>query len=64
MPRYGGMALHANNRVVVFLDEQDQLIYQQRFAKHLPTIVERFAPDHTDSKGVVVECPMGRSPAG
>jgi hypothetical protein len=41
MPLYGGIDLHANNSVVVLLDEQDQVSYQQRFAKHLPTIVER-----------------------
>jgi len=27
MPLYGGIDLHANNSVVVLLDEQDQMIY-------------------------------------
>ena len=54
MPLYGGIDLHANNSVVVLLDEQDQVIYQQRFSNHLPTIVERLAPYHADLKGVVV----------
>jgi len=40
MPLYGGIDLHANNRVVILLDEQDQVIYQQRFANYLPTILE------------------------
>jgi transposase len=40
MPLYGGIDLHANNRVVVLLNEQDQVIYQRRFANHLPTILE------------------------
>ena len=41
MPLYGGIDLHANNSVVVLLDEQDQMIYQQRLANHLPTILEQ-----------------------
>ena len=41
MPLYGGIALHANNRVVVLLDAQDQVISPQRFANHRPTILER-----------------------
>ena len=41
MPLYGGIDVHANNRVVVLLDEQDQMVYHQRFANHLPTILER-----------------------
>ena len=32
MPLYGGIDLHANNRVVVLLNEQDQVIYQRRLA--------------------------------
>jgi len=55
MPLYGGIDLHANNSVVVLLDEQDQVIYQRRLANHLPTILEQLAPYHADIKGVVVE---------
>jgi transposase len=55
MPLYGGIDLHAHNRVVVLLDEQDHMIYQQRLSNHLPTILEQFAPYHADLKGVVVE---------
>jgi hypothetical protein len=29
MSLYGGIDLHANNRVVVLLNEQDQVMYQQ-----------------------------------
>ena len=36
MPLYGGIALHANNSVVVLLNEQDQVIYQRRLANYLP----------------------------
>ncbi len=40
---YGGIDLHANNSVVVLLNEQDQVMYQQRLANHLPTILEQLA---------------------
>lgn len=55
MPLYGGIDLHANNSVVVLLNEQDQVIYQRRLSNHLPTILEQLAPYHSDIKGVVVE---------
>ena len=55
MPLYGGIDLHANNSVVVLLNEQDQGMYHQRFANHLPTILEQLAPYHADIKGLVVE---------
>src|SRR5262250_1126175 len=55
MPLYGGIDLHANNSVIVLLNEQDQVLYQQRVANHLPTILEPLAPYHSDLKGVVVE---------
>jgi hypothetical protein len=41
MSLYGGIDLHANNSVVVLLNEQDQVIDQQRLANHLPTILEQ-----------------------
>jgi hypothetical protein len=43
MPLYGGLDLQANNRVVVLLNEQDPVIYQRRFATHLPTLLELLA---------------------
>jgi hypothetical protein len=55
MPLYGGIDLHANNSVVVLLNEQDQVIYQQRLANHLPTIMEQLDPYQEDITGVVVE---------
>jgi transposase len=55
MPLYGGIDLHANNSVVVLLNEQDQVIYQRRLANHLPAILEAFAPYQADITGVVVE---------
>jgi transposase len=55
MTLYGGIDLHANNRVVVLLNEQDQVMYQQRLSNHLPTILEQLAPYQAEIKGVVVE---------
>src|SRR2546430_9295345 len=55
MPLYGGIDLHANNSVVVLLNEQDQVIYQRRLANHLPEILEPLAPYQADITGVVVE---------
>src|SRR5678815_1755322 len=55
MPLYGGIDLHANNSVVVLLNEQDEVIYQKRLPNHLPTILEQLAPYHTAMEGLVVE---------
>src|SRR5262250_3596795 len=55
MPLYGGIDLHANNSVIVLLNEQDQVIYQRRLTNHLPAILEALAPYQPDIIGVVVE---------
>lgn len=55
MPLYCGIDLHANNSVVVLLNDQDQVIYQRRLANHLPAILEALAPYQADITGVVVE---------
>ena len=55
MPRYGGIDRHANNRVVVLLNEQDRVVYYQRLNNHLPTILEQLTPYRDDLEGVVVE---------
>jgi transposase len=55
MPLYSGIDLHANNSVVVLLNEQDQVIYQRRLANHLPEILEALTPYQADITGVVVE---------
>jgi transposase len=41
MPLYGGIDLHANNSVVVLLNELDEVIYQKRFPNDLPTRMEQ-----------------------
>src|SRR5215469_15745947 len=55
MPLYGGIDLHANNSVIVLLNEQDEVIYQKRLPNALPTILEQLVPYHTEVKGLVVE---------
>jgi transposase len=55
MPLYGGIDLHANNSVVVLLNEQDQVVSQKRLANHLPTILDLLAPYHAEITGLVVE---------
>src|ERR671939_1718526 len=55
MSLYGGIDLHANNRVIVLLNEQDEVIYQKRLPNALPTILEQLATYHTEVKGLVVE---------
>jgi transposase len=55
MPLYGGIDLHANNSVVVLLNEQEQRIYHKRLPNDLATIVEQLAPYHADIEGLVVE---------
>src|SRR5919198_2145227 len=55
MPLYGGIDLHANNSVVVLLNDQDQVIYQKRLPNHLPVILEPLSLYHREIEGVVVE---------
>jgi transposase len=55
MPLYGGIDLHANNSVIVLLNEQDKVIYRKRLSNDLPAILEQLAPYHTEIKGLVVE---------
>ena len=55
MPLYGGIDLHANNSVIVLLNEQDEVIHQKRLPNNLTTILGQLAPYHTELQGVVVE---------
>jgi transposase len=55
MSLYGGIDLHANNRVIVLINEQDEVIYQKRLPNNLPTILEQLAPYHMAMQGVVIE---------
>jgi len=55
MSLYGGIDLHANNSVIVLLNEQAEVIYQKRLSTDLPMLLEQLAPYHTEIKGLVVE---------
>jgi transposase len=52
---YGGIDLHANNSVIVLLNEQDKVIYRKRLSNDLPAILEQLDPYHAAIKGLVVE---------
>src|SRR5262250_368726 len=55
MALYGGIDLHANNSVVVLLNDQDQVLYQKRLPNHLPTMLEPLSLHQGEIEGVVVE---------
>jgi transposase len=55
MSLYGGIDLQANNRVAVFLPDQEQVIYQQRWPHALSTMLEALAPYSSEIEGFVVE---------
>ena len=55
MKLYGGIDLHAHNRVVVVLDEQDRVVYQKRFPNHLEHIVQQLSSFQEAIEGRVVE---------
>jgi transposase len=52
---YGGLDLHANNSVIVVLDQQDQVRYQKRLPNELDGIRQQLAPFQAQLEGVVVE---------
>lgn len=52
---YGGIDLHANNSVIVILDEQDQVQYRKRVPNELEPILQQLAPFRADLQGLVVE---------
>jgi len=55
MALYGGIDLHANNSVIVLLNEQDKVIYRKRLSNNLPMILEQLDPYRPEIKGLVVE---------
>src|SRR2546430_15450237 len=55
MSLYGGIDLHANNSVIVVINEHDEVIYRKRLPNALPTILEQLSPYHTEMQGLVVE---------
>ena len=55
MPLYGGIDLHAKNRVIVLLNAQDQVVSQKRLPNHLPAIRDLLDLHRTEITGLVVE---------
>ena len=58
MKLYGGLNSRANNTVVV-LNEQDQVVSQQRVSNELALVIEALAPYQSDIQGLVVESTLG-----
>jgi transposase len=55
MKRYAGIDLHANNNVVVVIDEDDRLLYQKRLHNELGELLHALAPYQDTLQGIVVE---------
>jgi transposase len=52
---YGGIDLHANNSVIVLIDQQEQVVYEQRVPNVLTTILFHLRPFQPHLHGLVVE---------
>ena len=52
---YGGIDLHANNSVIVLIDEQEQVVYEQRMPNDLANILAQLRPFQRRIHGLVVE---------
>jgi transposase len=55
MRLYAGIDLHANNSVVVVIDEADRVLYQKRLRNDLSEILRALTPYHDTLQGIVVE---------
>jgi transposase len=55
MKVYVGMDLHATNTYVGMVDEENTVLYKQRFRNELPLILSALDPFKRDIQGVVVE---------
>jgi transposase len=55
MRLYAGIDLHANNSVVVIIDEDDRMLYQKRLHNKLEEVLEALAPYQDRLHGIVVE---------
>jgi len=52
---YAAMDLHANNSVMVILDEHDRIVYERRLPNELPFILAQLAPHKENIEAVAVE---------
>ena len=55
MKLYAGIDLHANNSVVVVIDEEDRILYQKRLRNELRTALSVGSLPRDDLQGIVVE---------
>ena len=55
MKLYAGIDLHANNSVVVVIDEEDHILYQKRLRNELGELLAALARYQESLQGVVVE---------
>jgi transposase len=55
MPLYGDIDLHANNSMVALLNDQEQVLYQQRLPNPLPASLAPSSLHHDEIEGVLVE---------
>jgi len=52
---YGGIDLHANNSVIVLIDEQEQVVSETRMPNDLSNILFHLRPFQARIHGLVVE---------
>jgi transposase len=55
MKLYAGIDLHANNSVVVVIDEEDRILYQKRVRNELTELRQALTPYQETLQGIVVE---------
>lgn len=55
MKLYAGIDLHANNSVVVVIDEADRILYQKRLRNELTELIQALTPYQEMLQGIVVE---------
>ena len=55
MKLYAGIDLHANNSVVVVIDEEDRILYQKRLRNELTELLQALTPYQETLQGIVVE---------
>ena len=55
MKLYGGIDLHANNSLIVLIDEQERVVYETRTPNDLSNILIQLGPFHSRIHGLVVE---------
>lgn len=52
---YGGIDLHANNSVIVLIDDQEQVVYEKRLPNDLEKMLSQLHPFQEGLQGLVVE---------